>query len=251
MCGRGFASLALFPLRFNHALPTDSPRMTGATRSAKPPKTERGTFRLSKLAEKLPRSVYRAVPCGHFASLVRSTFGLRDFPPNRRVAAHLRRICGGRRPRSNEAGTIPRTANRVSGVVCASRGLRAAPCGHFAALPLVRSTFGLRGFPPNRRFAPHLRRIFGFGYSRLTARIVPRDGDACGTRPRTTTERGAARSVVAARGAALCESRLRGKTANPATAAKRGAWGTWRCVCNAGKPCGPKRSADGRARQPG
>ena len=27
--------------------------------------------------------------------------------------------------------------------------------------------------------------------------------------------------------------------------------GTWRCVCNAGKPCGPKRSADGRARQPG
>ena len=24
----------------------------------------------------------------------------------------------------------------------------AAPCGHFAALPLVRSTFGLRGFPP-------------------------------------------------------------------------------------------------------
>ena len=31
---------------------------------------------------------------------------------------------GGRRPRSNEAGTIPRTANRVSGVVCASRGLR-------------------------------------------------------------------------------------------------------------------------------
>ena len=44
MCGRGFASLALFPLRFNHALPTDSPRMTGATRAAKPPKTERGAF---------------------------------------------------------------------------------------------------------------------------------------------------------------------------------------------------------------
>ena len=33
----------------------------------------------------------------------------------------------------------------------------AAPCGHFALL--VRSTFGLRGCPPNRRSAPHLRRI--------------------------------------------------------------------------------------------
>ena len=31
--------------------------------------------------------------------------------------------------------------------------------------------------------------------------------------------------MLLARGAALCESRLRGKTANPATAAKRGAWG--------------------------
>ena len=41
------------------ALPTDSPRMTGATRSAKPPKSERGAFQLSKLAEKLPRSVFR------------------------------------------------------------------------------------------------------------------------------------------------------------------------------------------------
>ena len=32
----------------------------------------------------------------------------------------------------------------------------AAPCGHFAALPLVRSTFGLRGYPPLRFGAfPH------------------------------------------------------------------------------------------------
>ena len=36
--------------------------------------------------------------------------------------------------------------------------------------------------------------------------------------------------LLLARGAALCESRLRGKTANPATAAKRGAGGTWRCA---------------------
>ena len=35
------------------------PARSGATRSAKPPKTERGAFRLSKLAEKLPRSVSR------------------------------------------------------------------------------------------------------------------------------------------------------------------------------------------------
>ena len=90
---------------------------------------------------------------------------------------------------------------RETGASLASRGLRAAPCGHFAALPLVRSTFGLRGFPPNRRVAAHLRRISGYGYSRLTARIVPRDGDACGTRPRTTTVRGAARSGL--RGAAV------------------------------------------------
>ena len=37
----------------------------------------------------------------------------------------------------------------------------AAPCGHFATL--VRSTFGLRGFPPIhfvhlRRIYPHIRR---------------------------------------------------------------------------------------------
>ena len=32
-----------------------------------PPKTERGGFLPSKLGENLPRSVFRAVPCGHFA----------------------------------------------------------------------------------------------------------------------------------------------------------------------------------------
>ena len=69
-----------------------------------PPKTERGGFRPSKLGEKLPRSVFRAVPCGHFASLVRSTFGLRDFPPNRRVAAHLRRIPAGVAPYPAKSG---------------------------------------------------------------------------------------------------------------------------------------------------
>ena len=42
--------------------------------------------------------------------------------------------------------------NRVNRVERVERGSLkpergAAPCGHFAALPLVRSTFGLRGFP--------------------------------------------------------------------------------------------------------
>ena len=40
-----------------------------------------------------------------------------------------------------------------------------------------------------------------------------------------------------------------GSAAKPQTQRPRqngGLGGTWRCVCNAGKPCGPKRSADGR-----
>ena len=53
-------------LRVSNGLPARS----GATRAAKPPKTERGAFRLSKLAEKLPRSVFRLrraspPPLGH------------------------------------------------------------------------------------------------------------------------------------------------------------------------------------------
>ena len=98
---------------------------TGATRAAMPPKTERGVSPVQRdWPRKLPRSVFRAVPCGHFASLVRSTFGLRDFPPNRRVAAHLRRIPAGVAPLSNEVGTTPRTTHRNTGVCLASRGLR-------------------------------------------------------------------------------------------------------------------------------
>ena len=60
------------------ALPTDSPRMTGATRSAKPPKSERGVFRLSRLAEKQPRSLSRLrraspPPLGRHPALVRQS----------------------------------------------------------------------------------------------------------------------------------------------------------------------------------
>ena len=41
------------------ALSTDSPRMTGATRAAKPPKTERGGSVPNEFAPNLPRSVFR------------------------------------------------------------------------------------------------------------------------------------------------------------------------------------------------
>ena len=54
----------------------------------------------------------------------------------------------------------------------------ATPCGHFAALPLVRSTFGLRGYPPLR-----------FGAFPHSALAVKQAHDAhnqspCGLRPR-------------------------------------------------------------------
>ena len=60
------------------ALPTDFPRMTGATRSAKPPKSERGVFRLSRLAEKQPHSLSRLrraspPPLGRHPALVRQS----------------------------------------------------------------------------------------------------------------------------------------------------------------------------------
>ena len=59
MCGRGFASLALFPLRSNRAFPTDFPRGRGRRGRRSRPKPSAAVFRLSKLAEKLPRSVFR------------------------------------------------------------------------------------------------------------------------------------------------------------------------------------------------
>ena len=56
------------------------------------PKPSAAFFVQASLAKELPRSVYR--------------------------------LAAGVAPESNEAGTIPRTANRETGVVCASRGLR-------------------------------------------------------------------------------------------------------------------------------
>ena len=49
----------------------------------------------------------------------------------------------------------------------------ATPCGHFAALRLVRSTFGLRGFPPS--FA--LRRISRSSGALLDTRFASKSGD--------------------------------------------------------------------------
>ena len=65
----------------------------------------------------------------------------------------------------------------------------AAPCGHFAALPLVRSTFGLRGYPPLR-----------FGAFPHSALAVKQAHDAlnqspCGIR-RDTPARGFGRSSL-------------------------------------------------------
>ena len=65
----------------------------------------------------------------------------------------------------------------------------AAPCGHFAALPLVRSTLGLRGYPPLR-----------FGAFPHSALAVKQAHDAlnqslCGIR-RDTPARGFGRSSL-------------------------------------------------------
>ena len=71
------ASLRLPYFRFAPItrFPTDSPRMTGATRSAKPPKTERGVFRSSELGERtapLPEhrfaTRYRSGICARFSA---------------------------------------------------------------------------------------------------------------------------------------------------------------------------------------
>ena len=86
-----------------HRIICGLPSGSGETRRLATPKPSAAVSRLSKLAEKLSRSVFRlrrasrpcvdiapagrggqsAAPCGHFASLVRSTFGLRGFPPLR------------------------------------------------------------------------------------------------------------------------------------------------------------------------
>ena len=99
----------LSTFRVNSGLPSAA----GATRRLTTPKPSAAVSRLSKLAEKLPRSVFRlrrasrpnmdfapagrggqsAAPCGHFASLVRSTFGLRGFPPLRFGASRWRCRC--------------------------------------------------------------------------------------------------------------------------------------------------------------
>ena len=88
------------------------------------------------------RSVVVARPRPSASRLVRTTprgrgrRGRRSRPkPSAAVRCQtsLPRICrarfsasGGRRPRSGEVWTLPRTANRETGVVCASRGLRFA-----------------------------------------------------------------------------------------------------------------------------
>ena len=115
-------------------------REQGATRAAKPPKTERGGFRSSGLAEKLPRSVSR-----------------------------LRRAL---RPYSMK-GTMPRTINRR----------------HRRIIPPRAASATLRLFSRQVGSPRTLQGLSVWG-----ARIFPRVRGTSGTRPRTMTGRGAARS---------------------------------------------------------
>ena len=87
-------------------------REVGATRAAKPPKTERGGSVPNEFAPNLPRSVFRLA-----AGVAPSTGTLRGE--------------AGRKPREGggrfcEVGTTPRTTNRRIGACFASRGLRFA-----------------------------------------------------------------------------------------------------------------------------
>ena len=93
------------------AFPTDFPRDRGRRGRLTPPKTERGAFRLSKLAEKLPRSVFRLrraspPPLGHCPSGARR--GASPAKVEDRFELWLRR----HRAQSTafSAGTAPRAA---------------------------------------------------------------------------------------------------------------------------------------------
>ena len=162
--------------------------MTGATRAAMPPKTERGNSVPNEFAQNLPRSLsrlWRASP-----PILRSLdTAAHDQPANRRV------------------------------------------------FRLAQPSPSARLFPRQRDAARTLRGRFAQG-ERID--LAPRA--SAGRTPSGTFQGWRERRgrLFAARGAAVRETALRGKTGDLG--------GTWRCVCNAGKPCGPKRSAD-RARR--
>ena len=113
----------------------------------------------------------------------------------------LLRSCRARFPARCLAATSLRSCARPS--VCATSlriaALRLIYGAFWRASPPYPMREGQHRAQPTAKpawSAPRAAYAYGFGYSRLTARIVPRDGNACGTRPRTTTGRGAARSVV-------------------------------------------------------
>ena len=152
--------------------PTDSPRMTGATRAAKPPKSERGGSVPNEFVPNLPRPLYRLA-----------------------------------------AGVAPHP------LMLGQFRARSTACPAWSA-PRAAYAYRLRLFSPD-----------GENRSPRWGRLRDTTTDDNGTRG----------------GAVGCCSAWR--FAKAGSAALWGAGGTWRCVCNAGKPCGPKRSADGRARR--
>ena len=164
--------------------------MTGATRSAKPPKTERGVFRSSELGERT------------------AALGL---PP-----------CGGRRPRSNEAGTIPRTANRETGVVCASRGLR------LFSRRLGLNEDAARTLRAGRENRSPVHR--GRGGTMTVARVDDGRGAVGCLRRGVSTLRDISRYVAFAKAG---------------SAALWGAGGTWRCVATRVNHAGPSEARMG------
>ena len=97
-------------VRVRCALTRQVCRYTGRVTAAKPPKEKRGGFGANKFARN-PAALF--LPAQSAISRPYFRFELRARADSPRFAA-----------------------------VCATA------CAHFAALPLVRSTFGLRGFPP-------------------------------------------------------------------------------------------------------
>ena len=130
------------------ALSTDSPRGRGRRGRRSRPKPSAALSRPSELAEKVPRSVYRLAA------------GVAPYP----LVCPALRCEAGRKPREGgdrfcEVGTTPRTANRETGVVCASRWLRLFPRQRDAARTLrehfaqgERIVRPLSGIPDNGRY---------------------------------------------------------------------------------------------------
>ena len=176
---------------------------TGATRSAKPPKTERGGSVPNEFAPNLPRSVFR-----------------------------LRRAS----PPYPLRGTTPRTINRVSGGCCASRGLRlrlrlfSRQPGHNEDAARTLHAGRENRSPPMGTSSGH-----DHGRQRDAGRRGGLSSAALLVWSAALHPASAALSQTQ-RARHFRKPSDRGTFANPATAALWGALGgTWRCVATRGK----------------